>query len=547
MMYHLTIVLSLMSLFPLHLPAHSNNIFVTNNTIAYPETGLFLDYLGLYTPSETIIHNSAIFPMTTATCHFLPLSAAENIPSCNVTTKRHKRLIDTIISLGVGAISLGVSVSNTLQIGNLYQQVALVAKSLAEFSHTMQIHGAHLAKIASKQIELTEELRQTQQAFNAMIPILHSHSEALHILKTGVERLQIQFQHSFLYLAITQIFRNELTLDFLSPDDLHKVVYDVIQRGNLAFNSHHGSLPIVQIITKLLVRQQIDFIPRSHYTTQNPEEIGRLVITNFFAVPQKKHTSFYTSFYKNETFQLTGIPRYWALNPSDNTTMEWHDSQESGCDLQLMTSCRDTPPIHTISKDTCFGQIIENLPLSRCGTISVLPSTFFLRSLRDNLWIISSPRSLYCLKIPKTEYPTVIQQTWNMNEQIILPPVALVNVTPGYTIACSGFTLVGRPVTSNLSSLTIFYNNSILTNNISIVNVYQYIMENTTWFKAKLIGQDENVIMNLRNKSTSAPNFHDSNHVQISSLGMLILSWMFFGVIAAMVFYIFLCKQRNSL
>jgi hypothetical protein len=32
-------------------------------------------------------------------------------------------------------------------------------------------------------------------------------------------------------------------------------IYSVIQQGNLRFNSQHGSLPIVQIITKLLVHQ----------------------------------------------------------------------------------------------------------------------------------------------------------------------------------------------------------------------------------------------------------------------------------------------------
>jgi hypothetical protein len=296
--------------------------------------------VGLYTPSEIIIHNSAIFPMTTATCHFLPLSAAENIPSCNVTTKRHKRLIIDIISLGMGAINLGISAANSMQIANLQQQVALVKKALIEFSQNMQIHGAQLAKIQSNQIELAEELQITQQALNAMIPILNSHSEAINTLKAGIEQLHIQFQRSFLYLVITQIFRNELTLDFFSPDDLHKVVYSVIQQGNLSFNSHHGSIPIVQITTKLLVRQQIDFVPRLQYKTENPKEIGRLVITNFFAVPQREHTSFLTYkllaisfFHKNQTMQLAQIPRYWAINSVDNTTMEWHDPQESGCDL----------------------------------------------------------------------------------------------------------------------------------------------------------------------------------------------------------------------
>lgn len=485
-------MLSLLSLGLLCVLSHSDDLFLKNTMIAHPETGLFLDYVGLYTPSQTIIHNSAIFPMTATTCHFLPLSAAQSIPSCNITTKRHKRLITDVISLGMGAINLGISAANSIQLANLQQQVAFVEKALTEFSQGMQINGAQLARIHANQIELTDELHATQQALNAMIPILNSHSEAVDTLKNGIEQLHRQLQHSFLYLAINQIFRNELTLDFLSPEELHTVVYSVIRQGNLTFNSHHGSIPIVKIITNLLVRQQIDFIPRSQYTTENLQEIGRLVITNFFAVPQEKHSSFLTYklaaisfFHNNQTMRLAHMPRYWAINPADNTTMEWHNPEESGCDLQLMTSCRDTPAIHTMSEETCLGQIIGNLPRSSCQTTLVPHLPFFLQQLAQNLWVTSSLESIHCLRIPKTEYPILRQQTWNMNEQLVLPPVALVNVTPGYTIACPRFTLIGRPIISTPSSLVIMYNNSLFTNKIPVVDVYRHLKENTSWFSTK--------------------------------------------------------------
>jgi hypothetical protein len=552
----LTIILSLLSLLPLCLLSHPDGLFSKNTTIAHPETGLFLDYVGLYTPSETIIHNSAIFPMTTATCHFLPLSAAESIPSCNITTRRHKRLITDVISLGMGAINLAVSAANSMQIANLQQQVAVVEKALTEYSQNMQIHGAQLARLHSNQIELTEELQLTQHAFNAMIPIINSHSEAINTLKTGIEQLHIQFQHSFLYLAITQIFRNELTLDFFSPGDLQSVVYRVIEQGNLTFNSHHGSIPIVEIITKLLVRQQIDFVPRVQYTTGNPQEIGRLVITNFFAVPQNERSSFLTYkllaipfFHKNQTIQLAQIPRYWAINPVDNTTMEWHDPQESGCDLQLMTSCRDTPPIQTMSQETCFGQIIGNLPLSSCQTTPVSRLPFFLKQLRDNLWITSSPEPLHCLRIPKTEYSIIRQQVWNMNDRIVLPPVALVNVTPGHTIACPGFTLVGRPKISSAPSLVILYNNSILTSNISVVDVYRHLKENTSWFNTKPGEQRMESLMKRIREPMKIPVTHTFYPHQTWAPSMSVIMWMMFALALGCVglYCVFRCKRSNIL
>lgn len=348
--------------------------------------------------------------MTTSTCHFLPLSAAKNIPRCNITTtKTRRKRFASVVSLAVAPASLGISVSNSLQIANLQQQVAVVEDSLSRLSQTVDIYGAQLTKFSLKQIKVIEELQVTQKAINDMIPVVNSHAEAINVLKTNIEQLNIKFQQSFLYSAITQICRNELTLSFLSPEDIQKVVYNVIKEGNLTFNSYPGPLPIVQIITKLLVRQQIDFTPDSHYLldysgeTDNSEEIGRLVITSYFAVPQQAQAPFniyklmtIPFFHADEVVELTQIPRYWAINLANNTTMEWHNREESECDLQLMTSCRDTPPIRTMSKTSCLDEIVGNLPLSKCQTAPIRADKYFIRQLRDNLWITSSSKPIHC-------------------------------------------------------------------------------------------------------------------------------------------------------
>ena len=545
------IILVHLDFFSLCVFSHSDGLFLKNGTIAHPETGLFFDYVGLYTPAEAIIHNSAIFPMSTSTCHFLPLSAAESIPSCNITIKRSKRLVTDIISLGMGAINLGISATNSMQIGNLQEQMAVVEKALTDYSRNMQIHGAQLAKMHSHQIELAEELQVTQKALNSLIPIVNSHADAINSFKIGLEQLHVQLQRSFLYLAMTQIFRNELSLDFLSPDDLNKVVYNVIKEGNLTFNSHHGTLPVVQIITKLLVRQQIDFIPSSQYTTQNPWEIGRLVITSFFAVPKREHTSFrvYKSlaipfFHKNQTIQIADIPSYWAVNPADNTTMDWRDPEKSGCDLQLMTSCRDTPPIQLMSQETCFGQIITNHPLSNCQTTSVPRLPFFLRHLRDNFWVTSSHESLHCLNIPRIEYTMIRQQSWNTNNQLILPPISLVNVTPGHTIACPGFTLVGRPITSSTSSLVILFNNTLLTTNISVLNVYQHLAENTSWFETKPGEQRmESLLKRLREPLTT-PIIQTFSPAPRWRVNMSMVSWALLALACFIIIAVLRWKRR---
>lgn len=550
MQFYALFILLLLSLSLPCLHAYSNNVFSKDRTIIYPETGLFLDYIGLYTPSETVIHNSAIFPMTAASCYLLPLEAATAVPSCNITRTRHKRSITTIVTVGMGAASLAISISNSIQIRNLHKQMALVENTLSKFSQTVKIHGAQLATLSSKYIELAEELQTTQEFIEDMTPIVISNSKNIDSLTTSLKELHAELQHSFLRLAIGRISQNELNLDFLSPDDVQKVVNNVIKQGNLAFNHYHKSLPIVQIITKLLVRQQIDFVPRSQYIAEDRDEIGRLVITSFFSVPQPNQTPFYTYrllsvpfFHENETIQLAHIPRYWGINPTTNNTIEWQNPQEHGCDLRYMTSCRDTPAIRKISRDTCFHEIVATRPLSKCHTIPVPIDENFVQHLRDNLWITSSSKPLHCVKTPSTSYLNNIHQIESINEEIILPSVSLVNVTDGYTVLCPGFTLSGRSVTSNVSSLVISYNSSVHTKNISVMNVHKLITKNMTWFRKKITEQEKKDLMNFLQELDAVSTHGSFFPTQTQPFDVLIISLIFFGLVFTLSYYVYRCKR----
>ena len=551
MEYNINRILCLI-LLTLYCEATLDSIFF-KNIIAHPETGLFLNFVGVYRPSHAIIHNSAIFPMTTATCHFIPLLAAENIPLCNVTGRRSKRAAPVLIALGVGTVAaIGLSASNTIQALHLQKQVAVVEQSLSKFANSFHMHGAYLAEIGSNQIKMIEELDRTQKALNAMEPILSSHTDAIKNLVVGYQELRLEFSRSFLYSAMNEIFRNQLTLAYLSPDDLHKAVYDVIERGNLTFNGLQGSTPIAQIITQLLVRQQVDFVPSTQYTTTNQDEIGRLVITNYFAVSQREQISFYIYklvtipfFYHNKTVVLAQMPQYWGINPTDNSTIEWHDPKEFGCELQLMTTCRHTPPFQTIRKDSCFGEIVEGLSPTKCQTISFPFSPYFLRQLRDNLVVTSSHKSMHCLKTPKNEYISYVQHSWSMSEELVLPPVAIVNVTPEYIIACPGFFLTGRPVTSNASSLVVFYNNSRITANISVFDMSLYLSSNNT----RLTEMSNNRMANnflgsMREINTFAQSHNSFFHVMWRYI-LLTLSCIVFASGALLLYCAFTCQRKN--
>ncbi|CAF1311455.1 unnamed protein product [Adineta ricciae] len=568
MQNHMLVVLCVLTVYTLYLDAYSNGTISRNTIVAHPETGLFLDYTGIYTPAETIIHKSAIFPMTTTTCHFLPLSAAELIPSCNITTttrnKRYVNIVISVISLIVGGASLGMSTFNTAQSSHLQEQITLVEGSLTKFSKMVDIHQGQLVKVTEKQIELTDQLQVSQKALNDLMPVINSHSVAINSLKTDVENLKIQFQKSFLYSAISQISRDELTLSFLSPDDIHKVVYYVIKEGNLTFNSYLGFIPVVQIITKLIVRQQIDFVPSSLYSPTEQQEIGRLVITSFFAVPQREQTPF--NVYKivktplihgNEAFQLGEVPTYWAINPINNFTIEWQNPHESECDFRFMTSCRDTPPFHQTPRNTCLDQILRKLPLSMCQTTSIPAPKYFVRQLRGNVWIASSSEPIHCTKISRTEYQNGNIKTWNTSEEIILPRVSLVNVTDGYTIECPGFTLTGQPLPSNMSTLVILYNSGVLADNISVLNVHKYMTENMTLFKQNIVESDRRNLMDFINQVNALSTYQTvlSPHKQsflsslisyfIPSFGIMSsFNWIFFVLAGILLYYVYRCKTK---
>jgi hypothetical protein len=278
------------------------------------------------------------------------------------------------------------------------------------------------------------------------------------------------------------------------------------------------------------------------------------VIINFFAVPEQNQIPFRmykllgASFvYGNEVIQLTHIPRYWAINLVNNTTMEWYHSEESEYVLQFMPSCRDTPPLRKLSNNTCLGQIMGRHQLSRCLKTAIPLSVGFLRQLRDNIWISSSLEPLHCIRISKSDYLNDTEQTFNMSEHIKLPPFALINVTPGYVITCPGFILTGRPIISNVSLLLILHNNTIVTNNVSIVNVYRHIKENTVWFDRKSFKLGTDGFTPYVNTSTRDNDLQASYSICIRILLILIFVCMFFGVSSSMIHYICRRQQQYSL
>ncbi|CAF1573769.1 unnamed protein product [Adineta ricciae] len=142
----------------------------------------------------------------------------------------------------------------------------------------------------------------------------------------------------------------------------------------------------------------------------------------------------------------------------------------------------------------------------------------------------------------------VRQQAWNSNQHITLPSIALVNLTPRYTIACPGYTLVGNPIPSSSLSLVIRYNSSFLMNNISIVNVYKHLHENTSWFNTKPSDKRiDNIIKRMRESMANPPNeLYYPTHTRFSNAS--IVNWILLALVSGVVaYYIYQHKQKTIL
>ena len=88
----------------------------------------------------------------------------------------------------------------------------------------------------------------------------------------------------FLYTSIEDIPRSKLNLHFIHHNDIPKVIELIIQATNISFEEKSSSISMVDLVTRLLVRQEISFIPTIGLkASPYGAIIGRLLFTSFFA------------------------------------------------------------------------------------------------------------------------------------------------------------------------------------------------------------------------------------------------------------------------
>ncbi|CAF4697846.1 unnamed protein product, partial [Didymodactylos carnosus] len=89
---------------------------------------------------------------------------------------------------------------------------------------------------------------------------------------------------------IDNIYHNRLNLLYVDPLDVKTIIKTVFDLAQLDFEtSIYASMLLIEVVTRLLCFQQLVFVPSSLCQATSPDEIGRLVGTNFFGLPRINH------------------------------------------------------------------------------------------------------------------------------------------------------------------------------------------------------------------------------------------------------------------
>ena len=325
------------------------NFAIPKADILHTKSGLILQYLSEYRPANRIVTFTVTIPMYPDMCHLVPKGSMKKIPQCQlnstimlkhasesltmekykptilrrstktrVTSRswttsstfppkpivtlrgRSKRIVPVIVPIGVGLVTGGMSLYNWFQSTSLKEQVRLMQGALQSLGSSAQSLQAQILHLSEGQLKVAHELNHTQLALNKTIALVNEHAS---ILRDHADALRIAMANTvflsnrlasvvhatethFIHTSMEDILANRLNLHFVHQKDLPGVVYKVVRSLNISFDDIDNSLPMVEVITRLLVRQQIDFIPsKTPDSTDSTPIIGQLVITSFFAGP----------------------------------------------------------------------------------------------------------------------------------------------------------------------------------------------------------------------------------------------------------------------
>ena len=552
--------------------------------IVHTASGLILHYLSEYVPANNIVSFTVSIPMVTDMCYLIPIAAKKKIPQCSpqadnrdtskklngaqiynrylqntATLFRRRRFITDIISIGIGSAALSLSAVNTVQISNLRTEVQNMASALNSFSQTADTHSSQIRHLSEGQLKIANELNYTQAALNRTIDLVNEHADVIKTHANAMKALTLtaiffnnrlsSFIHAvethFIHTSIENILSNKLNLQFIHHKDMPQVIELIIQATNVSLDEAALSLSPIELITNLLVRQTIDFIPKNNsQSTNEGEAIGYLVFSSFFAAPSPSQRPF-TLYelipmpfnHQQQRVQLAQMPSVIGIEPNTLQFIRWSKTEAETCHFNAMSSCRETPAIRKDLTDDCLYQILMDAPLEACRVEPNAEQVFVHRVGKH--WAISTNKSTRChpVEISNTE-----TQKMTKNEEIILPPVALITTVDTTSLACDHFFLPALPLQIG-SSISIIENMTMDPIAANLIDLHSRISNNSHWAKLPYIPSNMQAIIDFISLTSTERNNHLNWHAQSNHPATWIS--IFVLVMITMILIHYLYRKKN--
>ncbi|CAF3306512.1 unnamed protein product [Rotaria socialis] len=200
-----------------------------------------------------------------------------------------------------------------------------------------------------------------------------------------------------------------------------------------------SSLPTIEIITQLLVRQQIDFVQTT--TAESADDtslIGKLMFTSFSAAPNKNQAPF--AVYElipipfnqnNKRLRLAQMPAYPGINSKSHQLVRWSKEEAAACDFLQMTTCRESPVRRKETQNDCIYQLLTDAKLEDCR-VEYFAGKLFVHRV-GQYWAISTINATKCHTVAT---PEIEQHLLHGNEEITISSMALITTMNAKSLAC---------------------------------------------------------------------------------------------------------------
>ena len=371
--------------------------------------------------------------------------------------KRDKIFITDIISIAIGTAATTLATRNAIQMHNLQMEIKSITTSVDSIQNSINDYNRKLFQVTKGQITTMKELIHTQTALNNTIAVVNEHAKVLKRHRIDISTIMsmimllrkelTSFTHAvethFIHESIEDIVSNKLNLRFIHHYDLPRVIKTIKKQINIDMDEKDATLPIVELIIRLLIQQRIEFAPIA--TTQQATEsiIGNLLFISLFAAANKNQQSFSTYELipmpfnqRNQRVKLAQTLHVIGISKKIMELIQWTRKESSACKFISMSSCRETPPINRNWNHTCLFEILTDLNLTLCCIKREVEQIFKQRVGQQ--WAISTRNKTKCHRVTQLEQS---QHTIASNNELTMPSMALITIDKSTAWSCDNFLL----------------------------------------------------------------------------------------------------------